>query len=234
LKKSKITFFNLDNIYIKTFLILVIIIVGVLLRVFTIESCIQVKSKNLKNTQQITIINGEYQNLIEDKVLAFYNNLDQGNYKEAFKDSIEPVWEENIYFDRNLNVENNKVIGLRKTEELIERTARELGENGDKINIFNINIQKVVKINDYQNYYNSLQDIIILSRISEFKEVDNIFIIPVEGELFNCTFCGKIKWKKDFVIIKFRDEMGLKIFLNGSNNISGSYSTEWFVNRSAG
>jgi hypothetical protein len=234
LNKSKSILQNLNNIYGKALLILVIIIIGALLRIFPFEAFVQEIPKDIKSAGQYIVIKGDYKNLIEDKVSAFYNNIDTGKYEEAFNNSIEPVWENNMFLDKNLNIGNNKVIGFRNTEELVERTVRELGNNGEKINIFDSNILTVLEINDYKNDYGNLLDIAILDKISEFKEIDNILIASVEGQLFNCTFCGKIKWQKDLVIIKFKDEKDLKIFLNGSNNISGIYYTEWFVNRLEG
>ena len=221
-----------NSIYFKVVLVLLVLILGVLFRIFPVQNFVKINPNNLENQHQLFLKEDKLPIFINTMILDFYNNLDKGNYDGAFNSAIELVWEKDIYFDKNKNIENNKVVGTKRTQDLINRAVKELGENGEKLSIYDTKVLSVMKVNLNKDY-NKLQDVEIIKKVLAIKKVDSIYIASVEGEIYS-SFCSHSKWHKDLVLIKFKDENDIKVFLSGAKNIIGNSSIEWFVNRVVG
>ena len=212
-------------------LVLMVLCVGIVLRIFSNKDHALIIDNKPEDHGQLFIEN-EITKSYTALILDFYNNLDFGNYDKAFDHSIEVVWEKDIYFDKNKNVKDNKVIGIKEKKDLINRTIKELGKNGEKLSIFDTNVLNVKYINlEQEGKY--LQDVEVARKVSKFKEIDNIYIASVQGEIYS-SFCSHSKWQKDLVLIKFKGSNKSTILLSGAKNIVGNCSIEWFINRIVG
>jgi hypothetical protein len=222
----------LNNNYFKIFLAITLLFAGILLRIFPIKSRVQYEKSHTINNSINSNLNSYRETLLTNLVLNFYNNLNIGNYKKAFNKAFEISWSKDLYLDTNKNVDDNQVIGFTDESLLINRTKKELGDRGERLSIFDIKVVRLIEVKDI-SIYEKFQDINLLRKLNYFREIEKYYIANVEGQIYS-SFCSHSKWHKLLVIVKFKGDNEVRVFLNGAKNLVGTNTLEWFVNRNVG
>ena len=166
------------------------------------------------------------------EIKGFYLDLNAGRYRQAFERTCEASWSLDLRLDTNRNIEVNRVVGFTPLETLVARASNELGEKGERLNIFDIEVADVETLADPAAFARN-QDVRLLSKVDDFRHIEKVYLARVSGQIF-ATFCAHSRWEKLLVLVRFRDDGAVRIFLNGSGNLVGSRAREWFLDRRVG
>jgi hypothetical protein len=210
----------------------VVLSAGILLRIIGSKPQVQFDKKQASYESNTQSNNPSQDSTLNDFVLNFYDELNNGDYKNAFNRAFEISWVKEFYLDTNKNVDENEIIGFTDDARLISRAKKELGEKGERLSIFDINILNLTEVTDVSLYKN-YQDVKLLEKLNNYKKIDRYYIADIEGQIYS-SFCSHSKWHKYLVLVKFKDETNIKVLLNGAKNLVGTNSLEWFVDRIVG
>jgi hypothetical protein len=165
-------------------------------------------------------------------IRGFYTDLNAGRYRQAFERAREASWSRDLRLDTNRNIEDNRIVSFTPLETLVARTREELGERGERLNVFDVVVDSVTTLSNEADY-DQYQDVRLLSKVDRFQPIEKVYVAHVSGQIF-ATFCAHATWEKLLVVIRFRGESRLRIFLNGAGNLVGSRAREWFLDRKVG
>jgi len=219
------------NKILTTLCIFLIIFIGFLLRIFSLNSDLTI----IPHVRDDKLVAHSNSGSIEEELISlvnnFYDNIDDGNYKDVFQMAVEVSWDKDLYLDKNINIENNIVAGFTDRDTLISKLNKYCGEKGEFVSLFDIKIAYPVKIDEENfSYYSYLRDVNLIQKINVFKEVEEYYLVNVKGQGY-LSFCAHYSWEKNVVIIKFFEDRNTYVLLNGAKNSVNRFYVEWLIDR---
>ena len=216
----------------RVFSVFAILLAGILLRALPVRSFLRADSSAADGAVTAARTRPPDAIGLIRLIKGFYVDLNAGRYRQAFERSCEASWAFDLRLDTNRNIEVNRVVGFTPLEALVARARSELGEKGERLSIFDVEVNDVETLVD-PSVFGHNQDVRLLSKVDDFRRIEKVYLARVSGQIF-ATFCAHSRWEKLLVLVRFRDDGAVRIFLNGSGNLVGSRAREWFLDRRVG